>query len=40
MELNCVSNNIEIKLKGNDGIYRCELNDVIYVGNSNDLVED
>lgn len=40
MEPNCVSYNIEIKPKGNDGTHRCELNDVTHVENSNDLVED
>ena len=40
METNCVSDNIEIKPKGNDGTHRCELNDVTHAGNSNDLVED
>ena len=39
MEPNCVSYNIEIKPKGNDGTHRCELNDVTHAGNSNDLVE-
>ena len=39
-EPNCVSYNLEKQPSGNNGTYKCELNDVTHEGNEDDLVRE
>ena len=39
-EPNCVSYNLEKQPSGENGTYKCELNDVTHEGNEDDLVRD